>query len=74
MDCSFFLSIYNKLYTLNKSFIIIVEKLGCQNCVIVHIGNVNHDMALNQTRKNKMNKTNYKKDLSFETWMFNCHY
>ncbi len=56
MDCNFFGQfITNKtnLYPLNKSSNIIVEKLGCQNCVIVHIGNVNHDMALNQIRKKK---------------------
>jgi Zn-finger protein len=56
VDCNFFGQfITNKtnLYPLNKSSNIIVEKLGCQNCVIVHIGNVNHDMALNQIRKKK---------------------
>jgi hypothetical protein len=40
----------------------------------MYIGNVNHDLALNQIRKNRLNKKNYEKDLSFETWMFNCHY
>lgn len=35
-----FLTNRKNLYTLNKSFSIIVEKLGCQNCVIVHTGNV----------------------------------
>jgi Zn-finger protein len=41
-----FITNKTKLCPLNKSSSIIAEKLGCQNCVIVHIGNVNHDMAL----------------------------